>query len=115
VLRNNGDGSSRRFIRSRSLRRSAICLGRSRNDGNPDASFLDADGHLIVFHNERSGNFGRSRTASLGVVKALAAAIRVAAAGSICWWFAGRGILRLTRDGESWRKRRLRGANAATA
>jgi Tfp pilus assembly protein PilF len=44
-------------------------------DGNPDASFIDGEHHLHVFHNERSGRFTEIAVpAESGIVKAITAA-----------------------------------------
>jgi tetratricopeptide (TPR) repeat protein len=119
VLRNNGDGTFtpiHPFPGVSGVQQFVWAdLG---NDGNPDASFLDADGHLIVFHNERSGKFRKIAVpASLGVVKALAAAdTRSSGRLDLLVVRADGGILRLTRDGESWAQTEIaRVPNAATA
>ena len=76
VLRNNGDGTFtpiHPFPGVSGVRQ--FVWADLDNDGNPDASILDGDGHWYVFHNERSGNFRQIAVpANLGVVKALAAA-----------------------------------------
>ena len=106
VLRNNGDGTFtpihpfpgvisgvRQFVWSD-----------LDNDGNPDAALLDGEGHLVVLHNERSGNFREMAVpANLGVVKALAAAdTRGSGRLDLVVVRADGAILRLMRDGDSW-------------
>jgi Tfp pilus assembly protein PilF len=103
VLRNNGDGTFtpiHPFSGISGVRQ--FVWADLDNDGNPDASFLDGDGHLILFHNERSGNFQEiAAPANLDVVKALAAAdSRSSGRLDLLVVRADGAILRLTRDGE---------------
>ncbi|MGB6902377.1 MAG: CRTAC1 family protein, partial [Acidobacteriaceae bacterium] len=105
VLRNNGDGTftpTHPFPGVSGIRQ--FVWADLDNDGNPDASILDGDGHLVVFHNERSGNFRQIAVpANLGVVKALAAA-DTSSSGRLDLLVvrADGAIVRLTQEGESW-------------
>jgi Tfp pilus assembly protein PilF len=118
VLRNNGDGTFtpiHPFTGVSGVRQ--FVWADLDNDGNPDASFLDADGHLIVFHNERSGNFRQiAMPSNLGVVIALAAAdTRSSGRLDLLVVRADGAILRLTRDGEFLTQAEIaRVPNAAT-
>ena len=58
VLRNNGDGTftvTSPFNGVSGVR--GFVWADLNGDGNPDATFIDGDGHLRVFDNQRSGNF----------------------------------------------------------
>jgi hypothetical protein len=76
VLRNNGDGSFTAispFAGISGVR--GFVWADLNGDGNPDATFIDAAGHLRVFMNERAGKFNETPVpADLGEVKTVTAA-----------------------------------------
>src|SRR5207247_1336228 len=75
VLRNNRDGtfkSLQPFADVETVR--AFVWADFDNDGAPDAAFLDAQGQIHVFMNERSGQF-RQREVPLELGKCLALAV----------------------------------------
>jgi len=76
VLRNNGDGTFTPiapFAGVHGVR--GFVWADLHGEGNPDASMIDAAGHLHVFSNERLGRFAEVPVpASIGEVKAIAAA-----------------------------------------
>ncbi|MGB9030431.1 MAG: FG-GAP-like repeat-containing protein [Acidobacteriaceae bacterium] len=105
VLRNNGDGTFtpiHPFPGVSGVRQ--FVWADLDNDGNPDASLLDAHGHLHVFHNDRSGNFREIAVpVNLGVVKALAAAdTRSSGRLDLLVVPADGAIVRLTQEGQAW-------------
>ncbi len=76
VLRNNGDGTFtpiRPFAGIDGVR--GFEWADLHGEGNPDASIIDAAGHLHVFRNQRLGRFiEETLPASIGIVKTITAA-----------------------------------------
>ena len=76
VLRNNGDGTFQPihpFAGISGIRQ--LVWADLDGDGNPDASMIDAAGHLHIFHNDRSGKFTEQPLpGNIGIVKSIAAA-----------------------------------------
>ncbi len=81
VLRNNGDGTFKVVKPFAGVENVRAFVGADLdNDGAPDAAFLDANGKLHVFRNERAGQF-RACTLPEGIGKSLALAVGNATEG----------------------------------
>ena len=107
VLRNNRDGTFKAlqpFAGVEAVR--AFVWADFDNDGAPDAAFLDAEGKIHVFANERSGQF-RKREVPSDHGKALALAVADVTDDGVFDLLAlraGGGIMRLSdrEKGKSW-------------